>query len=778
MEMNRRGFLGAAAGAAAGAASSKALLKGTSQLVALTSDPIRPEGGPERFVTGFCSECDAGCGTLIRLVGDRPVFVSGNPLHPANRRGLCPRGLASLQAHLHPDRLLEASARSDKQQPRTAVATDEAVRLLAERLRALRAAGTPDRVGILHRDESGPLNDLIVRFLQAYGSPHDLRLSCVPHALRAAWWLTQGRAEGIAYDIERAGMVVSFGAALLEGWGAAGYNHRAYGHFRRRRPRGRLVHIEPRRSVTAVQADTWLRIRPGSEGVLALGLAHVLLTEKLHDVRFVENRTTGFEQWHDARGNARPGFRTFVLENYHVDLVAERTGLSTDEIVSLAREMAATRPTVAIPGGAVGARADGLWSCWAIHCLNALLGSVGREGGVLVPLPAPLTPLPEAERDAIAQVGLRRASLSVPPESAPVPLARDGISALLAAAQRPPLDVLIVIECDPVAEAPSPARLRALLDAIPFVVVLAQHPSETTSHADLLIPVPSSLERWDLLGNAPLTPFSSATLRRPVVQPRSQALRHPGQLLLELAGELGGTVRATLPWQDYEQLLRRCADGIVAAQRGDLFGSETEERWLRMMQGAGLWSPSYRSAEELWRGMQERGGWWDPLTYPDEWRRLLPRDDSRFDLAPRLRPIRVPIGDDPEFPLTLYPFPILAAPSGRTVDLPFLRVLGAPLSAEPLDSWVELHPDDARKEGLIDGQRVRVESRVGSVVTTLRLQEGLEPGLAAMPLGLGRSVGRWARGWGVNPLALIEFQPDEPAATAARYVTAVRVVPA
>lgn len=529
-----------------------------------------------------------------------------------------------------------------------------------------------------------------------------------------------------------------------------------------------------------MKADAWYPVRPGTEGVLALGLAHVLLTERLYDTDFIEHQATGFDTWRDREGNEHPGFREHVLDNYHIDLVAQQTGLTTERLLELARQLVAQTPAVAISGRSVAARPDGIWTCWAIHCLNALLGTIGREGGVVVPLPAPFSDFGEPETDQVARVGLRQRPLAATPAAALAPVPHDGVSALLEAhsAKHPPIDMLIIVECDPLSQSVAPNQLREMLDTIPWVVVMADQPSETTAHADLLLPAPSALERWDLIGNRPLVPFSCASLRSPLVPARGKT-RHPGQVLLDVAGKLGGVVAEALPWDKYPELLRDSVDGIFAARHGDLFGTETEERWLRMMEQAGLWAPSYRSTAELWDGMQEGGGWWDPLTYPEEWRRIVPGAGGRFDMTPRVaRPEHLEPPPDPEFPLALYPFEVLAVRPGRFLDMPFLRSLSGPHFDGPMSAWVEIHPDDAAEFGLSDRQRVRVESAHGAIEAEIRIFDRLARGLAAMPLGFGRPVGRWTAGWGTNPLELIEFQQDPHTGAAQEYFTPVRVLPA
>ena len=172
-----------------------------------------------------------------------------------------------------------------------------------------------------------------------------------------------------------------FGGAFLEAWQPLVRQLRAYSRMRRGRPgqRAKIVQIESRASVTATKADEWLPIRPGTEGALALGIAHVIVRDGLYDEAFVSEHTFGLEDWADEAGQAHMGFRTLVMrDDYAPERVAEITRISAHTIERIAREFAAARPAVA--AGDVSGYSNSLYSQWAIHALNALIGSIDVPG--------------------------------------------------------------------------------------------------------------------------------------------------------------------------------------------------------------------------------------------------------------------------------------------------------------------------------------------------------------------------------------------------------------
>ena len=130
--------------------------------------------------------------------------------------------------------------------------------------------------------------------------------------------------------------------------------------------RGSFVQVESRMSQTGANADEWVPARPGTEGVLALGLAHVIMREKL---------ASG--QRRRPRRRADRGLER-GLADYSPEQVEKITGVSARRVERLAREFAERRPAVAIIGGAPLAHTNGLFSALAVNALNALVGNVGE----------------------------------------------------------------------------------------------------------------------------------------------------------------------------------------------------------------------------------------------------------------------------------------------------------------------------------------------------------------------------------------------------------------
>ena len=131
----------------------------------------------------------------------------------------------------------------------------------------------------------------------------------------------------MGFDLENADYVLSFGSGMIEGWGNTAHMIRINSIWND--TKAVVKQIEPRLSNTAAKSDQWIPIAPGTEGILALGIAYVILKESLYDYDFVNNFSAGFEE-----------FRSVVLSGYSPGNVSKQTGVDQSTIVTLAREFA------------------------------------------------------------------------------------------------------------------------------------------------------------------------------------------------------------------------------------------------------------------------------------------------------------------------------------------------------------------------------------------------------------------------------------------------------
>ena len=727
----------------------------------------------EQWTPSICQQCPAGCGLLVRTMDGEAVGLRGNPVHPVNRGALCPKPFGALQALHDTDRYRGPMMREGERGSGRfkSIGWDEALGLVTQRLGDLRSQGRAHTVVTLGGQYRGLRDALWARFTQAYGTPNYVRMRCLaPERPALTHRLMQGVTSPLTYDLERAQLILVFGAGLLESWLSPVAAGRALAALRDGggRARGALVVVDPRRSLSAAAADRWVPIRPGTDGILALGIAHVLLREGLHDRTFVERETTGFEDWTDATGRRHRGLKTVVLEDYGPLPVAAATGVPVETITSVARELGRARPALVIGERGPAFGPGDLATRMAIHALNALVGSIGIEGGLTLAGELPLAPLPSVKTDEVARRGAGHPRLDGAGEG-PYRLAPDVpqvLPARILAGQPYPVNALFLMATNPVANHPAGGEFAAALARIPLVVSFSPFPDESTRLADLILPDHAFLERWQDDPVTHLAGFACWSLGRPAALPRHQT-RSTGDVLLQLAKRLGGGVAESLGWEKYEDLLYESARGLHEAKRGYVGAPREDER-------QGRWSPEFESYDDFWEALVKRGAWWDPAPPPSR-RGLFKTRSGKLQLfaadpigevLARPEPESPAAVTDESFPLILNTYRLATRPAGGGGNQPWLVESAAVPVGGAWRSWVEIHPEDAGRLAVKNGDPVWVESSKGRLRLGARVRTGGLPGVVHIPLyGSGSE----------NPNALIVDMPDRTRGMGLFTATRVRV---
>jgi len=798
--ITRRTFLKVAAATGATAVAAGSLTGVTHRSLASPASAALEE----RWVPSVCLQCPAGCGIIVRVINGRAVKIEGNPIHPINRGRLCPKGQSGLQILYDPDRIKAPMKRVGERGAGkwARISWEEAIATVAERLRTLREQGEAHTLVLMGGRYRGQMSTLFGRFLEAYGSPNDVGHSSIcADGTPIAHYLTQGWKAYAGYDWDNTNYLICFGGGFVEAWRPTVRLLRAYGHMRRGRlgVRAKIVQVEPRFSVSAIKADEWIPIRPGTDAALALGMAHVIVKEGLYDKNFVAEHTFGFEDWTDEQGKTHLGFKTLVLRDYPPERAAEITGVPARTIERLAREFATTRPAIAAGERGISMQANGVFTRMAIHALNALVGSIDIPGGVLLQRNPPLTALPKVVKDVIAAQGLAQPRIDYA-GTARYPLAgkvyQDMPDRILNGDPYP-VNALLLYYTNPMFSSPDAGRWRDAIRQVPFVVSFSPFLDETTAHADLILPDHSYLERWQDDVIYPSLGYPVWALRQPVVEPLYDT-RNAGDVLIDVAHAIGGSVAASFPWPDLMDFLRFRARGVWEAKRGS-FTAQTFDEWWTEFQRRGVWAdPAYRfgqwkevfqtpsgkfeffsqTLEHKLAALAEKEAKKHGTTAEPEMETMLKglaleaRGDPLF--MPHYEPIRQ-VGDPKAYPFVLITYKLVTHAEGRGGNVPNLQDMLGVHVQEKWDSWVEINPEVGQELGLADGDAVWVESVLGRIRTRVRLWP-VHPETVAMPFELGHRVyGRWAQGRGVNPNEIIANENDRLGGLAAWFSTRVKV---
>ncbi len=735
---------------------------GDSQSTSLTQDELVPT---------VCGICPAGCGVQVRVVEGRAVKVDGNPRHPVSQGGICPKAQAALQVLYDPDRvqgpLRRVGDRGENEwEP---VSWEEAIEEVTYRLKGLWEGGLAHTLLFLHDAQPGQMPELIDRFCRAYGSSNVVA-SDGWDAERLSNLLTQGWFDLTAHDWEGTNYVLFFGGSFLEDWQPQVHMLRAYSYMRRGRPgqRARMVQIGPRFSVSAAKADEWVPILPGRHGALALGMAHVIIRERLYDHPFVADHTAGFDD-----------FAALVADRYSPETVSGLTGLPAETIRRLAREFVGSGPAVAVAGRGLEEGTNALFNHLAVHSLNALVGSVDVPGGVLRPRQPTFAPWQPALPEEPSRPRLDGAG------GPDYPMAAGAFQSLperiLSGSPYTP-QALFLHEVNPLFEGVGTSRWLEAFRRIPYIVSFSPFLDESTQYADLVLPNHASLERWMDAVPPGGSGESVVGLGRPAVQPLYDT-RHTGDVLLEVAQAVGGSLAGAFPWADYEEVLRFRMQGIFEAG-GSIQAGSFDAFWNELV-GRGVWSGA----------RYPFGQWEDVLTTPSGrfQFRLDPLEEALGGLGEGLEHLGLEArgdvlalphyepphyaGDAEEYPLHLIPYRVIADAGCRAPNAPLLWEMYGLHLKEMWHSWVELHPETAHRLEISDGDQVWVESPEGRIRLKVRVYEGAMPDAVNIPLGGGHwAGGRWAKQVGRGNVAAIAVPQTDPlAGTAAWCRTRVKI---
>lgn len=478
-------------------------------------------------VYSLCGMCNTRCPIEIHCENSVPRWICGNR-HLGSGTALCPRGAAGLGLYTDDERpkqpLIREGARGEGRW--RAVSWDEALDYTAARLRDIMEKYGPR--SLLFSERPGPCSDLSKAFLRGLGSPnhsnHDD--ACAHNVNQAAFSLTGSGRSQWNYDYKNCRHIVVQGRNLLESLKVGEVNN-----VLTALEKGcRLTCLDVRPTVTAAHASRSLCLRPGTDLAFNLGVLHTLIEEKLYNTAFVAEHVKDFDA---LVAFVRPCSAAWA---------AEECGIDAEEITTLARQLAEAAPAVIWHGGWMSTRyAQSFMTCRTAYLINALLGSFGSKGGLI---------LNAGARDA-GRKGLRSFTSLYP---APEEQRADGVgwkepafapgSSLLhksfqaAVTGKPyPLKAYMMLKHDPLSAMPDPEAQKACLAHFELLVSLTFSWSDTAWFSDVVLPMPSFVERGSLLqvksGARP-----AILMRSPAVEPRHDT-RPDWWILGQLAKRLG-----------------------------------------------------------------------------------------------------------------------------------------------------------------------------------------------------------------------------------------------
>lgn len=633
-----------------------------------------------RRVTSVCPlDCPDTCSLAIDVEAapdgqsERVVHIDGTDLNPLTAGYICGK-VSVFTRHMYGEhRLLHPMVRDGAKGSGRfrRVSWDDALDLAVERIRAtIDQHGAEAILPYAYGGSNGFLthDSVDTRLFRRLGASRLLRTLCAAPS-GAAVAAMYGTMPGVALeDYAHARLIILWGV-----------NPSATGiHLvpivqRAQRAGAKLVVIDPRRTPMAKRADLHLAIRPGTDLPVALAIIHWLFENGAADELFLARHATGAAELR-ARAAAWPLARA-----------AEVAGIDVADLQRFAELYAGASPAVIRCGWGQERNRNGGSATSAILALPAVAGKLGVRGGGFTMSNGAAWGIDRGAAIAAPQPGTRAINMSQ-------------LGRALGSDLDPPIALLFVYNCNPVATAPDQEAVRAgLMREDLFTIVHEQVMTDTARHADLLLPATTFPEHHELRRGYGAMRMIEA---RPAVAPVGEA-RPNYELFAELVRRLG------------------------LAQPGD---PVTPEALVAAVVGTSA-DPRAVAGELAHQGMASLPGGATPIQLVDV-----------FPSTPDRKIVLVDAGLDAGAPAGLYgyipdpataahPLSLISPAQGRTIS----STLGQLVHAE---TPLEMHPDDARARGIGDGDPVRVFNQLGEVHCRARWSATMRPGVVCLPKGL------------------------------------------
>lgn len=684
----------------------------------------------------ICPLCEACCGLELKVRDGKVISIRGHDSDVFSAGYICPKGVALKDLHEDPDRLrTPLIKRNGEFVPAT---WDEAFAEIERRLPPILAQHGRQAAAISVGNPSAHKIGLLLyfsRLAKALGSRNVFSASTLdqmPKQLSSG--LMFGHWLSIAVpDITRCDFLLVLGANPLASNGSLWTVPDFKGKAKAMQARGgQLVVIDPRRTETAAMANAHHFIRPGADVFLLLGLVHTLFDEKLVRLGHIAPLVNGV------------GAVEAAVKDFSAEVVAPRCGIPAATIRGLARQLAGT-PRAAVYGRIGTCTQEyGTLASWLIDVLNVLTGHLDEPGGAMFPKAAAFAHNTAGQPGSGRGITTGRHSSRV--SGAPEVFGELPMTCLAEEIETPgsgQVRALITVASNPVLSSPNGARLAQALDSLDFMVSLDIYVNETSRHADVILPGPSPLE--DMHYDVAFPQFSwrnHARYSAPVfAAPEGQPAEW--ETLLRLAaivqGEGAGADAAQLDdrhfAEDAKKLFGEQAAVVIEATQGlrgperllelalrtgpygDQFGRDPAGLTLAKVRAA----PNGIDLGELQARMPE----------------LLRTPSGKIELAP---PALLQDLQRAARAITL-PVPAMVIVGRRDVRSNNSWMHNLPVLAKgPMRCTALVHPDDAKRLGLMDGALARISNQGRSIEAQVQVSEEMMPGVVSLPHGWGHGL--------------------------------------
>ncbi|MCB0546521.1 MAG: molybdopterin oxidoreductase family protein [Phaeodactylibacter sp.] len=645
-----------------------------------------------------CNLCEAICGLAIEHEDGKILSIRGDEQDPLSRGHICPKAVALQDVYEDPDRLKYPVRRTANGWER--IGWEEAFDEVATNLRKVQEKHGPDAVGAYFGNPNvHNLGSMLFSgaFSKALGTKNRFSATSadqLPHHVAALTMFGHGLLLPVP-DVSRTHFLLIIGANPLVSNGsmmtAPGFARHMKGIQERG---GKVVVVDPRRTETAGKADTHYFIRPGRDALMLLALIHTVLKEELVELRHLKDIVTGLDEVEKIAAGFSP------------ETAAPLVGIKADDIRRLAREFAQAPSAVCYGRMGASTQPFGGLCQWLINVFNILTGNLDREGGAMFTRPAFDQVGFTGSQGKTGIFGRRRTRVSGLPEySGEFPVAALAEEILTPGEGR--IRAMVTVAGNPVLSTPNGNLLDEALAGLEFMVAIDIYINETSRHANIILPTTTGLEteHYDVIFHL-LAVHNTAKYSPPLFEKEPEQ-RHDWQIFQALTERLSGQAGNNMqpgPMLDfalrsgpYKLSLKQ----LIAEPHGIDLGP------LQPCLPGRLFTPDKRI----------------PLA-PD----IFVQDISR---------LKAKMGSWKKVTSGDFPFGLIGRRQLRSNNSWMHNAYRLVKGKERCTLLI--HPDDAERVGVEEGQEVRVVSAAGAIEIKAELSSEMMPGVVSIPHGWGHS---------------------------------------
>lgn len=641
-----------------------------------------------------CTLCYHSCGTKVTVEDGVAVKVEGLEAHPLNKGKLCPKGEAALDNIYDPQRLQSPMKRVNGTWQK--ITWDQALTEIAQKLLKLKNEFGPSVLGVFSGSigvENLEMAGLTQRFKAAFGSPNFFSVESICYRMRIRTrQITFGK-----YPTEE----LDSNLYILWGHNPDGSDFPLGLAIEENLKKGaRVVVIDPKKIPLADRAEMYLRIRPGTDGALALAMINVIIKEKLYDADFIDKYTFGFDRLIPH------------IQRYTPEWAEKITWVLAEDIRKLARLFAKTKGASIYQGtNTQDQTANGTQNSRVFSVLQVITGNINNPGGWAI-----------SPRLKLGNVGMEIEGEPLGTDQYPLFYEVWGRKSPYGVVTCVPENVpekikaFFVIGGNPIISMPDSNAFKEAFKRLELLVVHDLFMTETGELAHYVLPACSHLEKWGLAYTYNVChclPY--LMLRKKAIEPLYESWSE-WKFLTELAKKLG--MGEQFPWKSEEELIAyELVPTGLAFQ--DLLKEKPEGAYYQQKQ-YGMKDGKFSTPTgkiEIYSEALERVGF-DPLpTY----------------LEPRRSPISTPD--------LLRKYPLILSTGNRNLYYThgqFRRI--KPLKDKSPEPKAEIGPKTAVQYGVEEGDDVFIETNRGTVRMKAHVDEKVAEGVVLVPHGCPREA--------------------------------------